>query len=57
VTLTNNETYSTYEDYISTCTGKNEDYISICSGKYEDYISTCTGKNVMYLVIVMSTKS
>ena len=46
-----------YEDYISTCTGKYEDYISTCTGKYEDCISTCTGKNVIYLVIVMSTKS
>jgi hypothetical protein len=55
VTLTNNETYPKYEDYISTCTGKNEDYISTCTGKYEDYISTCTGKYrdcIMYLAIV-----
>jgi len=44
VTLTNNETYPKYEDYISTCTGKNEDYISTCTGKYEDCI--------MYLAIV-----
>jgi hypothetical protein len=53
VTLTNNETYPKYEDYISTCTGKNEDYISICTGKYEDYIRFHYGSKVPAVTITV----